>query len=159
MNKETRFSGRTPIPSVPKKSDEMAELIALAKDESCKEEKEIYLGAVPNHQGQFINEKTAIKTNGFNKTVSREALSHVIKGHADNKSEMERGQKGVCESDFLLIPSILVAPDNVECGSKNRRGQDVIKFIKTINGATYYVVMSVKVKKSELSFSTMYIKR
>jgi hypothetical protein len=139
----------------------IAELVVLAKDETDTSKLEINMGVIPNFLAQDINLKTQIRVNEAKKTLSKEAIVHTFKGHGNDQEEGKRGQKGIIDKDFELIPVILNTPDEVKYGGKNSWREDSLLFIKKVNTISYYVVMAVKFKKgiTELSFSTMYAKK
>lgn len=139
----------------------IADLVALAKTNNDAAYEDIIMGNVSNFQAQEINAKTGVKINGARKIMSTYGITHVLKGHGNNNEETARGQKGVTDKDFELVPNILSNPDSVSYGGKNSRGKESLIFIKNIDNLNYHVVMSVDVKKgqTDISLATMYIKR
>ena len=62
------------------------------------------------------------------------------------------------DEDLLRIPEILDSYDSIS-KEKNKRGQDVIIYSKTLeNGVTIYVE-EIRLGRHELAASTMYIKK
>jgi hypothetical protein len=116
---------------------------------------------MPNYKAQEINAKTGVKVNGAKKILSNQGVAHILSSHGDNKKEEARGQKGVSEADFELIPVILNDYEDVVYGGKNSRGKESIIFIKTVNNFKYHVVMAASVSKKEINLfvNTMYIKK
>ncbi|HEY4060745.1 MAG TPA: hypothetical protein VGM30_02535 [Puia sp.] len=143
------------------KPSQIAKLIEYASADTTNTHQEINFGNVPNFQAQEINFKTEIKINGAVKIMSSSGIIHTIKRHGDDKEESKRGQKGITNSDFELIPSILATPDSVNKGIVTGRGDQSLVFVKKINSFEYYVVMAVKKNDANirLFFTTMYAKK
>ena len=143
------------------KPSQIAKLIEYAKADVTNTHQEINFGNVPNFQAQEINFKTGIKINGAIKVISSSGIIHTIKRHGNDKEESERGQKGITDADFELIPSILTAPDGVNKGIITGRGDQSIVFVKRLNSCEYYVVMAVKKQSDRITlfFTTMYAKK
>jgi hypothetical protein len=130
--------------------------IVISALADIKDAKDVYLGVVTDYQAATIRANTGIVTNGFKKTISAEAISHSFKKHGLG-TETKEYQVGITDADFRQIPDILVAPGKIADGGKNKFKQDVILFSKEINGKIYFAAMSVREKRRELSFSTLYI--
>lgn len=139
----------------------IADLVAFARADRTNTYQEINFGVFPNFQAQEINAKTGIKVNGASKILTSSGIIHAIKGHGDDKEESKRGQKGIIDSDFQLIPSILSDPDQVNKGIITARGDPSIVFVKKIKFIEYYVAMAIKKNKSGVNiyFTTMYAKK
>ncbi len=135
----------------------ISELIAYAKTDETELKKHEF-GFFPNFVEQDINRKTGVRVTGVTKIITSDSIRHIIKGHGDDKSEKERGQKGITDSDIELIPKIVANFDSVVKGN-DKRGQSVV-FIKQINGIGYYVAMNVKnnLGDPKLEVRTMFAK-
>ena len=88
----------------------IADLVAFARADTTNTYQEINFGVFPNFQAQEINAKTGIKVNGASKFLTSSGIIHAIKGHGDDKEESKRGQKGITDSDFELIPEFCQSP-------------------------------------------------
>jgi len=137
------------------------ELVQFAKaDTSNTEEREVNFGNVPNFQAQKIAADTEVVIKGAIKILSAYAVNHIFKRHGNHQEEQKRGQVGVVDSDFKLIPEILFSPDSVSKGTEGNRGQKSLIF-KRKYSHTYFVIVSIyKHKQSiRLEVQTMYIKK
>jgi len=143
------------------KPSQIAKLIEYAKTDVTNTHQEINFGNVPNFQAQEINLKTGIKVNGAIKVISSSGIIHTIKRHGNDKEETARGQKGITDADFELIPSILANPDTINKGIVTGRGDQSIVFVKRVNSYDYHAVMAVKKKNDHITlfFTTMYAKK
>ena len=139
----------------------ISDLVAYAKADPTNTAREINFGNVPNFQAQLINASTGVRVNGAKKTLSNHGITHTLKRHGDDVSEKKRGQKGIIDSDFELIPSILNDPDSVVKGTLNSMKEQTILFIKKVGQYTYYVAMALKERDNilRLHFNTMYAKK
>jgi len=77
---------------------------------------------------------------GYRHVIDGSAIRHTFKNHGDSKTEQERGQIAVTDADLESIPDILAVPDRTVFGLKNRIGNDVIGYLKTMpDGSTVYL--------------------
>lgn len=93
--------------------------------------------------------------------MATSGITHTIKRHGNDAEESKRGQKGITDADFELIPSILDSPDDVIKGNQTGRGDQALVFTKKIGAFTYHLVMAVKKNNQEISlfFTTMFAKK
>lgn len=136
------------------------ELVACATSSEDAVCADVELGKIHNYQAQQINQKTGVQLLGATKVITPYGVRHIIKSHGNNKSEKERAQIGVVNSDFVLIDEILRSPDQIIKGAIVERNKQSIVFIKRIKNIEYFVAMLVEGKKDNLRFvlKTMYKK-
>ncbi len=92
---------------------------------------------------------------GFEHEVDTFAVRHIIKNHGDSARERARGQVEVTQEDILNIPDVLLSPDKVAFGTKNRIGRDQIVYLKKMpDGSTLYFE-EVRKGNKELAAVTM----
>jgi hypothetical protein len=117
-----------------------------------------YIGTATPNYAKKIKDKTGINVNGYNIVIDSYAILHTIKQHGDKKTEEERGQVAVNKSDLLLIPKIIFYPDLIiKSQYKNKRGMNVIKYIKQFKNK-YYVLEEIRTGSKVIALNTMYIK-
>lgn len=138
----------------------ISELVQFAKQDTTNIDLDVKLGIVPNYQAQEINRITGYKVNEAKKRITVYGIRHAIKEHGDNKEQMKRGQLGLLDTDFELVPSILLLPDLIEKGN-DKRGKKSIMFIKTIGIKKYHIAMSIHSTREgvEIIFNTMFAKK
>jgi phage-Barnase-EndoU-ColicinE5/D-RelE like nuclease3 len=138
----------------------ISDLVLFAKQDPDSTYKEINFGIIPNFQSQSINAETGVDTKGSLRILSTFGIRHAFSTHGDNSQEQPRGQTGITDKDFELVPEILKSPDGIEKGNLSKKGDLAVLFKKEINGKFYHVVMNVKKSKEgkSLVFGTMYIK-
>jgi phage-Barnase-EndoU-ColicinE5/D-RelE like nuclease3 len=143
------------------KPSSIAKLIEFSREDTTNTYQEINFGHIPNFKAQEIIQLTGVRVNGAKKILNTHAVTHTLSSHGDDKKETERGQKGVTNEDFELIPVILNDYNTVLYGGLNSKKKESLVFVKEINNLTYYVVMAVSINKEEtnLFMNTMYIKR
>lgn len=152
-----RFTGITPVNKQPKKS-KIAELIEFANSDITNSRRDINFGNISNQLAQQIKLEHKIHVHGALKILSSFQVKHILEGHSDEVEKAQgRGQKGVVENDFNLIPIIFLNPDSVERGYKWRE-KLVLKFIKTIKNYTYILVTAFSIKQNTIEVITFYIK-
>lgn len=139
----------------------ISELVKFVKNDTTHSYKEINFSQFPNFRAQEIAGITGYTIKGALRIISNSGITHTLEMHGDDAKERERGQIGVTEADFELIPIILNEPDIIEKGLNNRQKKPAILFSKCIGAKVYFVIMTLE-KTSEgrdLIFKTMYIKR
>ena len=136
---------------------EISKLVSCAMADTSNVCDDVKLGRFPNFLAQSIAAKTGVRLHGVEIILTAYSIRHIIKGHSVHTEELEkRGQIGVVNSDFDLIPEILQKADFIIKGSIER-GKQSILFIKKIK-CFYHVAMILEGKKDEvkLVLRTMY---
>ncbi len=140
----------------------ISQLVIFARIDTTNTYNQINFGQVPNFQAQEINSNTGVNVRGCFKVLTASGVRHAFNGHGNNIEENKRGQIGITETDFELMPKILNTPDSIIRGNNNsRQNKESILFTKIINNKNYHVVMSLSTHQQEnsLVFNTMYIKK
>lgn len=136
----------------------ISQLVALAKIETTSISQTVNFGNFPNFQAQEIARITGVQIRGSLKTLTAFDVTHALKEHGDHQEQQLRGQIGVVDADFDLIPEILKSPDSVIKGDTIRGHQSLV-FTKRIK-CLYHIVMRLEGKGELLKvvFKTMYKK-
>ena len=93
----------------------------------------------------------------YKHTLDNSAVRHAIKTHGSPK-EVLRGQIPITNDDLMRIPEIVSSYEALAT-EKNKRGQNVIIYTKTMaDGITFYVE-EIRLGRHELAASTMYKKK
>ena len=87
-----------------------------------------------------LAEENVVKIDGsYIHSIDSYMMRHAMKEHGDAQRERSRGQIALTEEDFKLVPVIINNPDYVVFGNKNKRGQDLIVYVKNLpDGSTLY---------------------
>ncbi|MCX6210279.1 MAG: hypothetical protein NTZ59_12475 [Bacteroidetes bacterium] len=139
----------------------ISELVQFAKQDTSNEYRFVSFSNVPNFQAQIINQVTGVSVKGMERILSAPTVRHIFATHGNDKLEKERGQVGVTDADFELMPSILTSPDYYDKSEhNNRRFAQSVLFVKTFGNKKYYLAMGVQKNGAiqELVVKTMYIK-
>ena len=88
-----------------------------------------------------------VRITGFTRTVRRV-------GHIRSEDEL-RGQIPITDKDLMLIPEIVSDYASIST-EKNRRGQDVIIYTKTMEEGITFYVEEIRLGRHELAASTIY---
>ena len=96
-----------------------------------------------------------IDIGGYHHSIDSSSVRHIFKNHGKVEAEQKRGLIAVTEEDISMIPEIIAYPDKVIFGNKNKRGQDLIFYLKVMaDGSTLYVE-EVRTGKKELATASM----
>lgn len=87
-------------------------------------------------------------------TLDNSAVRHALKSHGSPK-EVLRGQIPIKDKDLMLIPEIVASYESLSV-EKNKRGQDVIIYTKTMEDGITFYVEEIRLGRRELAASTMY---
>ncbi|MCR5326151.1 MAG: hypothetical protein K6E37_05295 [Bacteroidales bacterium] len=90
-------------------------------------------------------------------TLDNSAVRHAFKIHGSPKEAL-RGQIPIFNQDLMLIPSIVSRYDTISI-NKNRRGQDVIIYTKSMKDGVAFYVEELRLGRHELAACTMYKKK
>jgi hypothetical protein len=96
---------------------------------------------------------------GFEHEITDEFVAHTIKNHGNEKTEAERGQIALKESDFGNIPEIVKKPDLAIVGAK-RKNKDMVVYAKKMqDGTTLYFEEVLDGRKNKTLRSKTMFKR
>lgn len=134
--------------------DKIANLFSKLKGTS-KQTKEV-VSEVSSEEAKTVKEKTGLDIDGYRHIIDNFGINHTLTKHGDEKSESNRGQIAVTQSDFERIPEIIKNPDSIENAGKNKLGRDVIRYSKTYPDGTTFYIEEVRNAKKELALETLY---
>ena len=90
----------------------------------------------------------------YRHTLDNSAVRHAVKSHGSPK-EVLRGQLPITDDDLMRIPEIVASYEALTT-EKNKRGQDVIIYTKTMDDGITFHVEEILLGRHELAASTMY---
>ena len=114
-----------------------------------------YLGKVTNNISTKIKSLLGIDVRGRVHLLLDNDIRHMINNHGNENIEKARNQLPITKEDIKNIPYILDNPDDIIKGSSNKEGAS-IRYIKTFNDATSYVVEIVPEESKYLKIKTMW---
>jgi uncharacterized membrane protein YbhN (UPF0104 family) len=92
---------------------------------------------------------------GFLHSFETGAARHIHAKHGNSQAEARRGQIAVTSDDLIRIPELLTAPDKIVFGSKGRRNQHIIAYIKKLPACTAMYLQEVCNGRRELATISM----
>lgn len=114
-----------------------------------------YLGKVTNNISTKIKSLLGVDVRGRVHILLDNDIRHMINNHGNENIEKARNQLPITKEDIKNIPYILDNPDDIIKGSSNKEGAS-IRYIKTFNDATSYVVEIVPEESKYLKIKTMW---
>lgn len=117
--------------------------------------KKMYMGTIGAKAAKMIKEKTGVDVDGLNLAVGADEIRKIHADHGSEAKEKLRGQRAITDIDIKTLPQIVSEADDVTKDPSDYRGDDVLKFTKTINGKTTAVAY-VSLKHHDLRLQTMY---
>jgi len=132
----------------------MRELLDFAKSAVRGVAKKITFGKVSARLAAVLK-AAGLEVEDFTHDVDADAIRHILKQHGDEKTEAERGQLPISESDLEQIPAVVNDADYVLTGFKNRRGQDLIGYIKQMPNGSVLYIEEVRTGRKSLSAVSM----
>lgn len=95
----------------------------------------------------------------FDFSIARHDIEHIRAGHGTEATEQPRGQVAVTPADFALLPRIIAAPDKIELAGVSKSGEQLINYVKQINGLVYVATFGIRPRRRTLGLVTMYIRK
>lgn len=92
---------------------------------------------------------------GYTHSIDSSAVNHVINRHGDAKTEANRGQIGITDSDFSAIADVANNPDAVVYGTKAPNGREQVVSIKRLGDGTLMVLEDQRTGKNKLALTSM----
>ncbi|MDR3248489.1 MAG: hypothetical protein LBT39_06860 [Treponema sp.] len=98
-----------------------------------------------------------INIDGYTHEISNYFIRHVMKTHGNEKTELDRGNIPINDTDFEKIPEIIENPDYVVFGGK-RNGIEKIIYVKYAEKGTalYFEEILTGMKNKSLRGNTLY---
>lgn len=118
--------------------------------------KKLYFGQIDSSLAQVIYNNTGVDTQGMNLALFSDEVVKIIRDHGSEDSEKPRGQRPITPEDFVAIPDVVGAPDEIRQSHRDRFGKPVIEFVKN-SGSRQTVVTYVVNKHNDLRVQTMYV--
>lgn len=130
--------------------DDLISKIKGLSDNLYKDNKlqKVKLGRVLEKEISVLKKESKIDATDFHHEIDNYALQHALNQHGQDPNP-------ITSDDFLKIPEILQAPDEVKYLGSNRRDQGLLRYEKKYNGLTYYVE-ETRTGKKTLSMVSMY---
>lgn len=119
-------------------------------------DKKMYFGAIPSDLADEIFDRTGIRVEGYNCSISAYEVRKILKDHGDKSKEALRGQRAITEDDFVNIPSVIQSPLDISKSSSMYNGKPAIMFKGNSNGQMT-VVAVVSDKRLDLFVQTAYV--
>ena len=116
----------------------------------------MYFGAIPSDLADEIFDRTGIRVEGYNCSISAYEVRKILKDHGDKSKEAFRGQRAITEDDFVNIPSVIQSPLDISKSSSMYNGKPAIIFKGNSNGQMT-VVAVVSDKRLDLFVQTAYV--
>lgn len=104
----------------------------------------IDFGKISNRRIKTIGSALGIPIAAYRHQMDSFAFAHILKRHSNITLE-----------DFLIIPDIIAAPDEVLYEGLSKQGLHMIKYSKNF-GETFYYIEEVRTGRKVLSVKTMY---
>ncbi len=117
--------------------------------------KKMYMGMIDAKAARMVKEKTGVDVNGYNLAVGADEIRKIDTDHGSEDKEKKRGQRAITDDDIKTLPRIIAEADDVDRDPDGYRGNELLKFMKTMNGKTTAVAY-VSVKHHDLRLQTMY---
>ena len=136
----------------------IATFITTVLNETGNALKKISLGKLSNSEVSAIYINTGFDLTNFERIIDNYAIKHTFRKHGNHKTEQLRGQIGVQQTDFELIPLIINMPDKIENGGENNIGRDILLTSKEINNKRYFLAEEIRINKKKLALQTLYIR-
>lgn len=119
-------------------------------------DKKMYFGAIPSDLADEIFDRTGIRVDGYNCSISAYEVRKILKDHGDKSKEALRGQRAITEDDFVNIPSVIQSPLDISKSPSMYNDKPVIMFKGNSNGQMT-VVAVVSDKRLDLFVQTAYV--
>ena len=134
--------------------NKIAEILATpnSKDNS---RRVVPLAPVRNWLSKAIKEHTGLDVSKYHHQLDSYAINHTLNNHGDKAKEKSRGQVGITNEDLQMIPEIIDHPDSVILGTKNKKGQDQVFFVKQMPDGTALIVEEIRTGEKTLSVESM----
>lgn len=134
--------------------NKIAEILATpnSKDNS---KRVVPIAPVRNWLSNAIKEHTGKDVSKYHHQLDSYAINHTIKNHGNKSKEKSRGQVGITNEDLQMIPEIIDHPDSVILGTKNKKGQDQVFFVKQMPDGTALIVEEIRTGEKTLSVESM----
>lgn len=115
------------------------------------------LGLLTRSQAAQIEGLAKTRVRGFDFTLDKDAVKHVLNKHGNAAVEAARGQTAVTPADFGILGRLLNAPDSVVFDGVSPEQGPIVIYVKMIGGLRYTAVFAVKRRRGRLKLVTLYI--
>lgn len=92
----------------------------------------------------------------FSHAIDTYAIQHTMEKHGSGAKEHLRGQIPVSEADLMSIPDVVMNPDAIRVGQKNRVGRSLISYVKHMPDGSTIVVEEIRTGRKQLALQSMW---
>lgn len=97
-----------------------------------------------------------IDIDGFSHTLDVSFVRHARRQHGNDKSERNRGQRGITDADLRALPGLMSAPDFVAFGMKNAQGNEVMAYSGPGDNGQLVLLTEIRKGKKRLAAHTLW---
>jgi hypothetical protein len=101
-----------------------------------------------------IAKKAGIDVAGFRHVLDADAVRHIRRKHG-SQAERARGQVPVSDADFEALPQVVESPEKVIFGAKNKRGHDLIGYLKKMPDGHWLYFEEARTGRHELAATSL----
>jgi hypothetical protein len=134
---------------------ELRGFIAKARSVARGITEKLRISSVSPELAATLKDAAGLDVAGFEHDIDLNAIQHILKSHGDAKAELSRGGLPVSDADLEAIPDIINAADAIVTGARNRRGQDLIGYVKQMPDGTTLYLEEVRNGRKTLSAASM----
>ena len=116
------------------------------------------MGLLTEADAVAVSQLKSMDVKGFDFALDASSVKHVNKHHGNDKSESKRGQRGVTEDDYALLPQLLNSQDSWEdFGVSDMTNAPLVGKKLRVGGNTHVAVLELRKGRKMLSLMTYYI--
>lgn len=118
--------------------------------------KDIWNGSSDARAVFWTELKNLPEFDGYSHSFSKDAAAHILNRHGDEKTESNRGQIAIQESDVSRIPQIIESPDSTMTSMTSSTGSQLVAYAKRFDDGVIVYLENVSKKRKNLSAVTMW---
>lgn len=115
------------------------------------------LGLLTRADVAAVRAATGRDADGFDLSLDRSAVLHVLRRHGDPAVERTRGQRAVTAEDFALLPAVVSAPDRVTAEPAVRGQNPVLRYERIIGTQRIVALFELRTGRRRLALLTMWV--
>ncbi|RYY79942.1 MAG: DUF1073 domain-containing protein [Moraxellaceae bacterium] len=151
-------SGGSGQPSAHKGKADLTDIFDIATSRADGNKSFANIAPVSPEVTQKISAEVGVDVTGWVHGIDESAIRHILKKHGNAVTEAKRGQVAVTKTDIEKIGDIVNAPDSVEYGGINDRGNETVILKKNLGNHTV-CIQELRTGNKKLSVVSMWIKK
>jgi hypothetical protein len=117
------------------------------------------LGPLTSVEARAVGDLLGERLDGFDWSVSEDAVRHVLDAHGTEATEAPRGQRAVTAADYARLPAILFRPESIARVPDSESGEKLVELTRLFDEELTTAVYAYLSRRRTMVLKTLFVRR